>query len=181
MEETNISEGNVLLATIKYLVTKRKTLPYTISVASGKDIDHNLTKTKIKDLFKDLEREPEFVGSGPDIIAVSEKEWWCVECKGVGMGKPQTQRNNFDRALASVVSYYEDMPDTPPQWSEYVKDSKVFLGLALPGSTQYLKELERRVRSPLRRRLNLWILIYERSNIRAVAPSDPLSPRVSRI
>ena len=58
MKIANISEGNVLLATIKYLVTERKTLPYRISVASGKDIDHNLTKTKIKDLFKDLKREP---------------------------------------------------------------------------------------------------------------------------
>ena len=172
MEITNISEGEVLLATTEYLITEPKLLPYQFSVASRKDVDRSSTKIKLKDLPTGMPREPEFTGSGQDIIAVSEKEWWCVECKGVGTGKPQTQRNNFDRALASVVSYYEDRPDTPSQWDEYVKDSRVFLGLALPASTQYLKELERRVRSPLRQRLNLWILLYERSKIRAVAPVE---------
>ena len=172
MEITNISEGEVLLATTKYLITERKLLPYKFSVASGKGIDHSLTEIEIKNLFKDMSGEPEFVGSGPDIIAVSQREWWCVECKGVGTGKPQTQRNNFDRALASVVSYYEDRPATPSHLDEYAKDSRVFLGLALPASTHYLKELERRVRSPLRQQLNLWILLYERSKFRAVAPVE---------
>ena len=116
MEITINPEGEVLLATTKYFITERKLFPYQFSVASGKDIDHSSTKNEIKKLFKGLSHEPKFVGSGPDIIAVSEREWWCVECKGVGTGKPQTQRNNFDRALASVVSYYEDRPSTPSQW-----------------------------------------------------------------
>ncbi|MCY3874262.1 MAG: hypothetical protein OXF88_08215 [Rhodobacteraceae bacterium] len=71
--------------------------------------------------------------------------------------------------MASVVSYYEDDPQAPVRWA---KDARVFLGLALPASPQYLKELARRVRSPLRRRLNLWILLYEKSVIRAVAPAE---------
>ena len=169
----HISEGDVLLATIKFLIAKRSALPYSISVPSGKGIDHGLITTEVKNIYEVTGSEPEFVNSGPDIIAVSEKEWWCVECKGAGTGKPQTQRNNFDRALASVVSYYDDRPRVPSQWDEFAM-AEVFLGLALPASAQYLKELERRVRSPLRQRLNLWILLYEQSAIRAVAPAESL-------
>ncbi|MCY4137059.1 MAG: hypothetical protein OXF56_02180, partial [Rhodobacteraceae bacterium] len=133
------------------------------------DVDHGSIKAGIWKLYGSTGREPEFSRHGPDIVAVSEHEWWCIECKGTGTGKPSTQRNNFDRALASVVSYYEDDPQAPVRWA---KDARVFLGLALPASPQYLKELARRVRSPLRRRLNLWILLYEKSVIRAVAPAE---------
>lgn len=179
METTSIGEGDVLLATFRFLTMERKTIPYRISVPSGKDIDHSSIETSIKDFYKTLNWEPELVGSGPDIIAISEKEWWCVECKGFGKGKNSTHRNNFDRGLASVVSYYEDKPNIPPGLNEYAKDSGVFLGLALPASTQYLRELERRVRSPLRQRLNLWILLYEQSKIRAISPSEGFGPRLS--
>ncbi len=164
-----ISEGDVLLATTRYLIQERKVLPYRFSVATGKDVDHSSIKEEIRKLFGPTGREPKFSGHGPDIVAVSEHEWWCIECKGTGTGKPSTQRNNFDRALASVVSYYEDNPRT---LFRLAKDARVFLGLALPASPQYLKELERRVRSPLRRQLNLWILLYEKSVIRAVAPGE---------
>ena len=165
-----VGEGKVLLATIEFLV-KRGVFPYRVSPPSGKGIDTNSIKTRVKNLFEGTSFEPEFVGSGPDVVAISENEWWIVECKGAGMGKPSTYRNSFDRALASAVSYYEE---TPPPELELAKNAKVFLGLALPDSTQYLKELERRVRLPLRRRLNLWVLLYEKSGeIRAIAPNEP--------
>ena len=170
----SVSEGCVLIATTKYLLTERKVLPYQFSVASGRGVDYESPKAEIEALFQTTGRAPTFVGSGPDIIAVSDKEWWCVECKGVGGGKPATQRNNFDRALSSVVSYYEVGPQVPAQWDDWTKDSKVFLGLALPASEQYLRLLERRVRPSLRRRLNLWVLLYEQSRIRALAPAESL-------
>ncbi len=171
-----IGEGEVLLATIKYLVT-RSVLPYQVSVPRGQGIDAGSIKIKVKDYFKvdSTSFEPKFVSSGPDIIATSKSEWWVVECKGTGTGVPQTQRNNFDRALASVVSYYEDSPNNvPKQLQDWVKNATVFLGLALPASVQYRKELERRVRPALRQRLNLWVLLYDEQSkkICPVAPNE---------
>ena len=170
-----VEENDVLYATVQFLIKERRTLPYRISLATGRGIDSEPTKAKIKKLYGPTGREPEFVGSGPDIVAASESEWWYVECKGAGAGKPSTQRNNFDRALASVVSYYEDSPQVPPGCpglEEWARGSTVFLGLALPATPEYLKQLEKRVRPPLRQRLNLWVLLYEHSSIRAVAPSS---------
>ena len=111
---------------------------------------------------------------GPDIGAISKSEWWQVECKSAGVGKPQTQRNNFDRALASVVSYYgAPLPELPEEFHA-VTQAQPYLGLAIPATGAYLRELRRRVRSPLRQRLNLWILLYEprSGEIRGVSPDD---------
>lgn len=36
-----------------------------------------------------------------------------------------------------------------------------YLGLALPETEHYIRELKRRVRKPLRQKLNLWILLYD--------------------
>ena len=165
-----IQEGAVLLATIRFLLA-RKAIPYRVSVASGKGIDAEQIKSEVQRIFGEVPFTPNFRGAGPDVVAVSEDEWWQVECKGVGAGKPQTQRNNFDRALASVVSYYDDAPEDLPNWAE---GASPFLGLALPASPTYLRELSRRVRLPLRRQLNLWVLLYDSSTktIHAVSPTD---------
>lgn len=170
-----IEENDVLYATVQFLIKERKTLPYQISPATGRGIDPEPTKAIIRKLYESIGREPPFVGIGPDIVAASESEWWYIECKGAGTGKPSTQRNNFDRALASVVSYYEDSPQVPPGFpglEQWARGSTVFLGLALPATAEYLRLLEKRVRPPLRQRLNLWVLLYEHSSIRAVAPSS---------
>ena len=162
-----IQEGDVLLATIHFLIG-RNALPYQVSVARGRGINAEQIKSEVQDIFGAVSFEPKLVGTGPDVMAVSKEEWWQVECKGVGTGKPQTQRNNFDRALASVVSYYDDAPP------EYLNREGVSpcLGLALPPT--YLGELRRRVRLPLRRQLNLWVLLYNSSTktIQAISPSD---------
>lgn len=152
-----ISEGEVLLGTLRFLLG-RKAIPFQVSVPTGQGIDTNQIKNEVKNIFANVKFDPEFVGSGPDVIAISEDEYWIVECKGTGKGQPSTQRNNFDRALASTVSYYEDNPANTPDWA---KDSSIFIGLALPNSKQYLHELKRRVRMPLRKRLNLWVLLYD--------------------
>ena len=151
------TEAHVLRATTVFLI-ERGASPYQFSIASGKGIDSKSIEANLKELFSKVGYNPSFVSNGPDILAISEEEWWIIECKGSGFGTPQTQRNNFDRALASVVSYYEDSPNELQ--NEY-KNVKVTLGLALPATRQYLNELRRRVRKPLRKRLNLWILLFD--------------------
>jgi len=167
-----VEEIEVLKAAFNYLVIKRKVFPYRFSIASGKGIDYKTNVENILSPYKKIGlKPPDIVGSGPDIIAISEKEYWQVECKGTGSGKKQTQRNNFDRALSSVVSYYEDdlfKLDLPEEF----RNVSLFLGLALPDSIEYQNELTRRVRQPLRKRLNLWILLYglDSKTIRPISP-----------
>jgi hypothetical protein len=127
--------------------------------------------TALADKFKAVGFSPEFSSDGADIEGLSETEWWRVECKGTGVGKSRTQRNNFDRALASVVTYFEAPPY--PLGPNY-QTAKLFLGLALPSSPDYLRELKRRVRAPLRKHLNLWVLLYEpvRRSVKDISPDQ---------
>lgn len=151
-----VGEGEVLVATIRYLLT-RNAKPIRVSVARGRGIDAKSITQDVKDCLRNASHElPEFEPSGPDIIAATRKECWIVECKGASAGKPQTQRNNFDRALASVVSYYGDR-----SLLEFVEKRKGVLALALPATTHYRKLLKGRVHARLRRQLNLWVLLYE--------------------
>ena len=151
-----VQETKVLMASMNFLFN-RNVIPYQFSVPRGKGIKTQDTINKISKLYDDY-FQPAFLSSGPDIVAVSKNEWWYIECKGTGTGKKQTQRNNFDRALASVVSYFgEDRIDL----SEKYKNAKQYLGLALPASPIYIHELNRRVKIPLRKALNMWILLYE--------------------
>ena len=172
-----IREVVVLRATIRYLVRTGAT-PTHVSVARGKGIDSAHDETMVKRTIRDMSKEvpiksakPEFTPSGPDVIAASRDWYWQIECKGAGTGKPATQRNNFDRALASVVSYYGE---PPPKGLRVPKTVKSVLGLALPATEQYLSLLNDRVGQPLRKRLNLWILLYDPMlrNIRPIGPSD---------
>jgi hypothetical protein len=150
--------------------------PHQFSVASGRGIDTQATTNKISNLYE-KNSQPEFSGSGPDIIALSKNEWWHIECKGSGTGKKQTQRNNFDRALASVVSYFgEDRSNL----EEKYKNSRQYLGLALPASPEYINQLIKRVRIPLRKALNLWVLLYEpqTKSIRSIPPSHNIPSKL---
>ncbi|MBA7472700.1 hypothetical protein ES707_08032 [subsurface metagenome] len=169
-----IQEIDVLVATTLFLV-ERGIKPYRFSIAKGKGIDTESAKERLYKTFCSTPGfVPNFVNDGPDIIGISETEWWQVECKGSGKGVQSTQRNNFDRALASVVSYYEDETmGLSKQYEQYSK-AQPYLGLALPASPVYLKELKRRVRQPLRKRLNLWVLLYEpeSKSIRTVSPEN---------
>ena len=102
-----------------------------------------------------------FKSTGPDIVASSGAELWRFECKGMGEGTPQTQKNNFDRAVASVVSYYES--------------SDLRLGLAL--ASGYLLEYRFGNRLPvaLRKALNLWVFVVENHTVGPFEPDfDPL-------
>lgn len=167
-----VPEPEVLLAATVFLI-QREAVPYQFSVAAGKGVETSNAIDRLRKAFSSIGRTTSFTGNGADILAVSETEWWAVECKGSGAGTPQTQRNNFDRALASVVSYFED---GPPGAAEELKNAKVYLGLALPATPAYLRELKRRVRQPLRMRLNLWVLLYqlESKTIRPIAPQEAI-------
>jgi hypothetical protein len=150
-------EIDVLVAVAVWL-WHRKVLPYQFSIARGKDIDVQGAKSKLNSAL-DREGIPaklrSFVGDGPDIAAISRSEYWQIECKGAGRGKRATQRNNFDRALASAVSYYTE---SPPDFGEKLaafNSARPVLGLALPETPDYMSELRRRVTQPLRKVLNL--------------------------
>lgn len=170
-----IPEIDVLEATVAFL-TERSVVCYSVSVAKGKGIDSSSSKGRAWRALIDGGIPPiyPFSAGGSDITGISATEWWRVECKGAGSGTQQTQRNNFDRALASAVSYYcekaEDLPEEYLHWGS----ARPYLGLALPASRVYLDALKKRVRQPLRRRLNLWVLLYEPNSKRigALSPDD---------
>lgn len=165
-----IPELDVVSATVLFLIN-RGVIPYQFSLPKGKGIDSSSYQKHISGVLGSVGLSASFSTAGPDILAISKNEWWQVECKGAGSGKKQTQRNNFDRALASAVSYYSDLPERLPQNFE---NAMPFLGLSLPGTDEYIHELMRRVRKCLRQKLNLWILLYETESdtLRAVSPSD---------
>jgi hypothetical protein len=97
--EIIVTEPDVLIATTVFLI-ERGAMPYQFSVAAGKGIDKSGATERSNRAYAAFGRFPRFAGNGADILAISETEWWIIECKGSGIGKPQTQRNNFDRALA---------------------------------------------------------------------------------
>ena len=168
-----VPEIDVLVASALWLY-RRSVLPHTFSVARGAGIDAKESQDRIVRSLR-AAGMPEvavkylrFASDGPDLVGVSGSEYWKIECKGAGTGKAQTQRNNFDRALASVVSYYEDVAER----AEIPPGGQLALGLALPATGAYLGELRRRVRAALRSRLNLWILLYDPAS-RALRPISP--------
>ncbi len=166
-----IQEIDVIIAAGLFLVQRGVQLQQ-FSIPKGKGIDTVSGQNRVFDTFRSTKGfVPYLRNEGPDIIGVSETEWWQVECKGSGTGKASTQRNNFDRALASVVSYYGE--DTEKLPKECI-NAQPYLGLALPASPAYLKELQKRVRQQLRKRLNLWVLLYEpkSQSIRVVSPQN---------
>ena len=167
-----VPETDIIISTVIYLV-QRGVTPYHFSIPQGRGIDTQETKKKLEDVYRGININPTFSSDGADILALSEKEWWHIECKGAGSGKPQTQRNNFDRALSSVVSYYgEDNSKLPEKFSGAIQ----YLGLVLPATDQYIRELKRRVRKPLRQTLNLWILLYDidSGKIRDIEPNQEI-------
>jgi hypothetical protein len=88
----------------------------------------------------------EFPPDGPDIEAECADETWRIECKGLTSGKAPTVKNNFDRAVASAVSYY-------------IKSEGLRIGIALP-EARYLKHIRIKLPKPLRQALNLWVFLY---------------------
>ncbi len=109
MEQSGInSEIEILRATTVFLINRGVT-PYQFSLAHGQGSDSAAFQKLLTDALKQVGIQSKFYTTGPDICGISAKEFWQIECKSSGSGKSQTQRNNFDRALASVVSYFDDV------------------------------------------------------------------------
>lgn len=167
-----VPEIDVLVSVVQWL-WHRRALPLRYSIATGQGINAQQNRQKLEAALEamhipdDLRKHESFSRTGPDLEALSASEYWRIECKGALTGGPSTQRNNFDRALASVVSYYEDVD---PDWPE----AEPHLGLALPNTAIYMRLLNDRVRQPLRKKLNLWILLYqiEGGTVASVSPDE---------
>ncbi|HUV45854.1 MAG TPA: hypothetical protein VMW45_02165 [Dehalococcoidia bacterium] len=87
----------------------------------------------------------EFGHVGEDIRARQGEELWKIECKCLSGGRPATDKNNFDRAVASAVSYY-------------TQSKGLRLGLAVP--EWYTKFIQKKLPRVLREAVNLWIFLY---------------------
>ena len=171
MRSGPVAEIDVLITVARWLWTKKRVLPIQFSVARGQGIDTKLSRRRLEaaldslEIPKSLKKYRFYAGTGQDIEGVSRTEYWKIECKGLGIGKNSTHRNNFDRALSSAVSYYEDRVDTWP-------DHKPFIGLALPNAPVFKSLLKSKVRQPLRSRLNLWIMLFDPTD-NTIIPIEP--------
>jgi len=134
-----IQEIQVITGVAKWLRSQGWTAD-TISVPRGQGLDTQTHKNEIKSIF----REVRFSNEGPDIIVRHGDELWRIECKGLGNVAPATLKNNFDRAVASAASYYDQ------------KGMRV--GLALPEA--YRKHITQKLPRALREAINLWIFLY---------------------
>jgi hypothetical protein len=155
-----VSEIDVLVAVAQWLWSEKRVWPANFSIARGQGIVVEESKRRLEialaslEIPEGLEKFRFYSGGGPDITGVSEDAIWKIECKGIGTGKDPTHRNNFDRALASTVSYYDDDVDGWP-------DHKLIIGLALPNAPVFRRLLKSKVQRPLRRRLHLWVLLFD--------------------
>lgn len=158
--EPVMPEGKVLLGTLMYLRNNGWNIE-SVSPANGEGWSVEEQKQLIPIVMEALENpsgsENFFRSRGPDVIDCREGEVWKFECKGLGKGKSQTLKNNFDRAVASVVSYY-DKPGTK-------------LGLALP--PEY-RRFAMKLPAALTKAINLYVLIVENKNIRLIEPGATL-------
>lgn len=137
MQTPLILEVDVLIAVAKWLYS------------SGWQLEKVSTrnKNKVKTEFTAVgisTNDIEFKREGEDIRARQGDNLWRIECKGLSSGKPETVKNNFDRAVASTVSYY-------------IQRDGLRLGLALPEG--YDNFLRNKLPQALRIAINLWILL----------------------
>lgn len=121
-----------------------------ISIPRGQVLDYSTQKRELNTKFARGGINVDNIDlrtNGPDIVAVQDEKVWRIECKGLGAGKSQTLRNNFDRAVASAVSYYDG--------------EATHIGLAIPMEYAFLGFVKRRVPKALRNALNLWVFLLE--------------------
>ena len=161
-----VSEFDVLCAAALWLQGLGTVEKLIISPARGQEISLEDQKRKLKEkLLQPGCGKISFQSNGPDIVARDKSCVWKVECKGLGRGGTSTIDNNFDRALSSVVSYYDEPEeeghtDLSRVMNELAnRDKPTRLALALPRSDRYMTLLRKCVKPALRRRLDLWPLI----------------------
>ncbi|MBI4186002.1 MAG: hypothetical protein HY530_00655 [Chloroflexi bacterium] len=154
MQPQYVTEIDVIIAVAKWLhsnewTVERLSIPHGSGLVSGskaKDkLRNDLTAVGIQ---TDSIR---FLPKGEDIVARQRNSLWRIECKGLSAGKQATVKNNFDRAVASAVSYYDH--------SEGLR-----LGIALPDDKQYVRLCRNKLPKALRGAITLWVFLYENIN-----------------
>ena len=160
--EQVIPEEHVLVGTLMYLLNKGWDIE-SVSPATGEGLkpvgeQRQLIEFVMNAAERPIGSENFFRSDGPDVIAHRGGEVWTFECKGLGKGKPNTLKNHFDRAVASVMSYYDK--------------SGTKLGLAL--HPLYLDKYGKKLPAALRMATNLHILLVEDKTTRLIEPEDPL-------
>lgn len=119
-----------------------------VSMPRGQGISQHSQNEKLESKFKAVGiclDDLVFASQGADIEARCGNEVWRIECKGLGNVAPSTMKNNFDRAIASAVSYYN-------------KKEGLRIGLAVP--EDYNRFIRDKLSQALREAINLWIFLY---------------------
>jgi len=142
-----VPEIDVIIAVAKWLHSNGWTIE-SLSLPRGQGIDSAGNKNKLTVALDTLgieEKNIRLSFKGEDIRARQGDNLWRIECKSLGADLPSsTVRNQFDRALASTVSYYDQADE-------------LRLGLALP--EEYIELIQNRVPEALRKAINLWIFL----------------------
>ena len=154
----DVLEVDVLIGVAKWLYSKGWQLE-RVSPHSPKD------KEKIKAEFTDAGisiGNIVFQHAGEDIKARQGSNLWKIECKGLSSGTRETDKNNFDRAVASCVSYF-------------TKKEGLRLGLALPETKEYKKLLRGKLPQALRETTELWVFLYcGKDEVYEFAPNEEI-------
>jgi len=147
LEAQIVPEVNVLIAVAKWLHLKGWQIERA-SMPHGRGIDSVINRKKLEAELTSAGipiNNIKFMQAGEDIRARQGNNLWKIECKCLGSGKRTTDKNHFDRGVASIVSYY-------------TQEEGLRLGLALPeGYERYLKN---KLPQALREAINLWLFIY---------------------
>jgi len=157
-----VPELDVIIAVAKWLHSGGWQIE-EVSMPRGQGIDQIRNRDKLETEFAEVgisTRNIKFKFRGEDIRTRKGGKLWRIECKGLTSGRAQTVKNNFDRAVASAVSYY-------------TQREELQLGLALPEG--YNKFLRERIPLALRTTINLWIFLYvAREEVLVFAPDEEI-------
>ena len=156
MAPTSFPEFDVLYATVAWLLEKSWRID-TVSILHSREKEKAEVRRLLQTAGWSLD-DSGFRPHGPDIIAGSDGGTWKFECKGLITGDSRTHRNQFDRGVAGVVSYY-DAPD-------------VRLGLSIPDGYLFKYNFGDRLPRTLREATNLWVFLYS-PQARTVHPFEP--------
>ena len=167
MKAQYVPEIDIIIAVVKWLHLDGWIIG-SLSLPRGQGIDSVGNKSKLADELIALgieQKKVRLLSKGEDIRARQGSCLWRIECKGLGTDlPPSTVRNNFDRTVASTVSYY-------------TQNDGLRLGLAVPDD--YLKFLRNRVPRALRVAINLWIFLCSSSDDVYVFAPDEEIPKES--
>jgi hypothetical protein len=152
-EARYVTEANFLITVAKWLHASGWQLE-KVPTRDRNRVKHELTTAGISINNIEFRREEE------DIRARQRDNLWRIECKDLSSGKRKTVKSNFDKAVASTVSYYAQ------------KDG---LRLDLALSDGYNTFLQNKLPQALKEVINLWIFLHlARDEVLVYAPEEEL-------